>query len=385
MTHVGMPPSKWEECGCHLVHFHDFEGLPSERDRAVCSPVFKCCNREWKLRLYPGGDEESDEGMVSLYLVNCSGSKVHAWYALCIRSTDGRVLKEKQAGHDEFEEGGYWGWGRFMERSRITDLKPDKRALIQGTLSIEVSIRVHEGRYKRFVPRNPFAHNMLRAFMDKKSADVIFEVGCNESSSTSVQFPAHRLVLQFCAKDSTLASLCEDSDGSTPVQITNIDAIVFHHLLYYIYGGKIDRDVWKEHSRELIDAADWIGLNDLKIEAEAWYVEHHKITLENAVGELLYADEKNCFLLRERASSFLLNNMEDVIKSKSIENVLDSKSAMMELFSLVAMNNQRQADNLTNPESLSVNELRAKLYGEGKDYDGSRKALIARLAEASAI
>lgn len=38
-----------------------------------------------------------------------------------------------------------------------------------------------------------------------------------------------------------------------------------------------------------------------------------------------------------------------------------------------------QAKDATGVTRLSINELRARLYDEGKDYDGSRKRLIEQL------
>lgn len=100
--------------------------------------------------------------------------------------------------------------------------------------------------------------------MDESTADVIFEV-----TDDGTLFPAHRVVLQFCAAGSTLAGLCEDSDDLTPVPITGVDSQVFRQLLYYVYGGNIDESEWDEQLKALIEAADRYGVKNLKIEAEA--------------------------------------------------------------------------------------------------------------------
>ncbi|KAL7532049.1 hypothetical protein ACHAXR_004401, partial [Thalassiosira sp. AJA248-18] len=154
---------------------------------------------------------------------------------------------------------------------------------------------------------------MLRSFMDEDTADVVFEVeGQTDSTSTedalsehSMKFYAHKVVLQFCAEGSTLASLCAEYDKLTPVPISDIDPQVFRQMLYYVYGGTISAAEWKVHSKDLIDAADRYGVVNLKIEAEAWYVKHLKITVENVIDSLAFADEKNCFLLKEVATDFI--------------------------------------------------------------------------------
>ena len=71
--------------------------------------------------------------------------------------------------------------------------------------------------------------------------------------------------------------------------VTNVSS------MQYIYGGKIGASEWKENSKDFINAADLYGVKDFKIESEAWYVKFLKITVDNVVEELVYADKKNLF------------------------------------------------------------------------------------------
>ena len=51
--------------------FEDFESLPSEQGVQVSSEeVADCRGNIWKLNIYPGGDSESEEGMVHMSLFN---------------------------------------------------------------------------------------------------------------------------------------------------------------------------------------------------------------------------------------------------------------------------------------------------------------------------
>jgi hypothetical protein len=61
-----------------------------------------------------------------------------------------------------------------------------------------------------------------------------------------------------------------------------------------------------------LDAADKYGVVSLKLEAEAAYVESTKITVDNAMDNLLYADAKNCALLKEAVIDFLTDNGREV-------------------------------------------------------------------------
>ena len=122
------------------------------------------------------------------------------------------------------------------------------------------------------------------------------------------------------------------------------------------------------------------GVKHLKIEAEAWYVKHLKITVDNVVDTLVYADTKNCFLLKEAGMNFVLENAKEVLASNTFESFPQSKNITREIISVVATKTQGNGINeLDHLSTLSINELRAKVYNEGTDIDGSRKSLIEQL------
>ena len=129
---------------------------------------------------------------------------------------------------------------------------------------------------------------MLQSFMDENTSDVTFEVkGKSERrEQTSLVFHAHKVVLQFCAEGSILAHLCECCNKSTPVLVTYVDSQVFRQMMYYVSGGDIAAATWKDRSKDFIDAANRYGVKNFKIKAEAWYVKHLVITLDNAVDTI---------------------------------------------------------------------------------------------------
>ncbi|KAL7536001.1 hypothetical protein ACHAXR_006854 [Thalassiosira sp. AJA248-18] len=383
--HVGSPPNEWESWESHVVHFHSFESMSTEKGYCVKSPKFSCCNHEWRLKMCPGGSKNSDDGMMSLHLVHCSGPEISA---KCYDS--GKVFHEqKSPGYYKFPRGEYKSWGLidFVERAGFVD--PANKFLKHGSLTIEVRIKPDDDHCcTNFIPKNGFTQDMLQSFMDEDTADVVFEVtgqvGGAEDEPPSVKFHAHKFVLQFRAKkSSTLASLCEECDKSTPVPIRDIDPQVFRQMLYYVYGGNIAAAGWKAHSKDLIEAADRYGVKNLKIEAEAWYVKHLKlkITVDNVVDTLAFSDEKNCFLLKEAATDFILKNTNDVLASDSFQSIPKSTNVISEILSVASMNSHIDGKkDLEDPTKLSINELRAKLYEERGDIDVSRKRMIDQLS-----
>ena len=77
-THIGtLPPGyhgRWKET--HTVHYHGFESLSTERGVFAWSPEFMLLGNPWILELYPGGDDDAAEGMISLYLKNKSNKAI---------------------------------------------------------------------------------------------------------------------------------------------------------------------------------------------------------------------------------------------------------------------------------------------------------------------
>mmetsp|Transcript_42471 Transcript_42471/g.76522 ORF Transcript_42471/g.76522 Transcript_42471/m.76522 type:complete len:516 (-) Transcript_42471:55-1602(-) len=290
--------------------------------------------------------------------------------------TDDLVFQVKQRNKLESHEFGresVLGHHDFMKRSFL--LRPDN--LNHGTLSIELRMKLFENKsLVNLIPENPFGKHMLKLFLDEQSADVLFELS-NDDNSSKVQYHAHHLVLKACAP--ALARLCEGSDKSSPVTILDLEPRVFFQLLHYVYGGDISPD-WKNDAKKFVDAADKYRLTDLKLAAEAWHVAYYSFTVGNVVEELLYADAKNCPLLREAAIGFILKNAKEVIKSESFENVLMAKTTTKEIMLAMATAEQGNDSSDDGDESMMpINDLRMALYEKGLDINGSRELLTSRL------
>ena len=309
VVHVGHPPNEWEGWESHLVHFHNFASLPSEKNELVWSPEFRSFGHEWRVLMYPGGvkwrvliysggHSKAKEGNISLFLQHRFHSDISVQFHLSIKNKSGGAVADGSPHPHKFVGGKSSGCHDFALRDEITHAD----VLNNGTLTVEVRIKPVEGDLCRnFIPKNPFVRNMLLLFLDEERADMSFEVESrpliDASKDTSPApgevFHAHMLVLQTCAKGSILASLCDDCDGETPVPITNVAPDVFRLLLRYVYGGDILAAEWKDHAKDLLEAADKYGLPNLKIEAEAWYVKLLKFSVGDVVETVVYAESIN--------------------------------------------------------------------------------------------
>ena len=168
----------------------------------------------------------------------------------------------------------------------------------------------------------------------------MFEVvGEEEPKDTStkvamaaVTFPAHRVIMM--KGSSFLAILCESLGNTTTpiIQITGVSHDIFRLLLSYIYGMTISNDNMKLHAKEIINAADMFGVPSLKLEAEARLVEDTVITIENVMDLLVYAECKNCALLKEAAVDFIVDNKAEVIEKLSFANAPGALITCWQLF-----------------------------------------------------
>ncbi len=380
------------------ISFEKFKDLPSASQGAkVLSSKFSCFGHEWRLQLFPGGYDSYPEplkGMMGVRVekLNRSGGKwpnVKMSYQL--KSTDGNNVSIQISD----DSSGY----RVSNTCGLTTRSDIKHRFLdkQGALTISIIMEL-----KEFIPKNPFAATMLKLFMDEESSDVIFEV-CNQKKEkntkkrkrgkvSTVQFHAHRFILAHTSSE--LAALCESSpEGglTSPILINDIKPDVFGRLLHYVYGGDdIEENFFIDNGKEIIYAADKLGVVNLKLEAEVWYVHSTKLTTENVIDNLLYADAMNLALLKEAVMDYIVKNKKKVIKRVSFEAVPGDiyKDLLAAVSRVLEDSDEDDSDDEDENEekdyaSMGIGALRQKLDERGIDIDGSRDTLIAALKQGS--
>lgn len=268
---------------------------------------------------------------------------------------------------------------QFIRRSNILDESKD---ILDDEGALTVAVSFAEASTIEFVPDNPFHKLMKEMFNDEATADVRFEVdSCidkkevmqqESKSSVSFSFHAHRSILKKCAP--MLADLLEDNDTAT---ITDIKPDIFHYMLRHIYGGKVPSEKLNNHAKDIIHAADKYAIINLKLAAEAAYVESTEISFDNAIDNLLYADGKNCALLKEKVMKFLADHPKEVAQKISF---LDCPGHVMKDLFVALSRKERKDSNADENEdeltTLGVSALRRKLDEMGLEADGSREAMI---------
>ena len=117
----------------------------------------------------------------------------------------------------------------------------------------------------------------------------------------------------------------------------------------------------------------------MKLEAEEYYVRTTKLTIDNMLDNLLYADSKNCAYLKEAVMDFMVENGDDIIGKVSFDNF--PGHLVTDLLTAVTRGKKKDSTIGDTPDynKMRVGTLRKMLDDKGLDFDGSREAMIALL------
>ena len=385
---IEIPPARrgWKSLQFNL---RGFPQLYAARGCCVAPlPDFTINGLHWSLVIYPGGSPCAEDDYLSAFLSLHSGRSTTVTWEISVIDTFGRKKNSQGEATSSFAVAAVAnsdGWDNLIRRSFVLD--PSNKMLDgYGTLSFVISVK---DKQNHFVPTNPLSNAIRGLFLDEASADVCIEVTMSETKEDGKKkvkvlgsYPAHshRFILKTCAP--MLAALCESNsgEGTTTVSLTGIRPSVFFLLLLYVYGGRIPKLELKSKAKEIIDAADKYSIVNLKLEAEAVYVESTRITVENAIDNLLYADSKNLALLKETVIDFLADNGEEVIGKIEFKDSDMPGNIVKDVLVAVARNKKEVRNEvISGLNVMRVSELRRKLNEKGLNVDGSRETMIEAL------
>ena len=395
---VGAPPGRLSSWMIRTAHFNEFERRTAIGE-AVSSPKFSCFGRQWEVEMIPGelynaranNAFYSYDRYISLAIHNRSETAEEA-----IEVEHKYIIKHPNGGPDISE--GSEKLSKFSSTStRDCDVGPSQadtyfavrselmKYLIDGTLIVEVHMRANESA--QFVPGNPILQYLLKDFNNDDTADVKLEVGGSiegrnkRQKTVTTTFYAHHYILRLSAP--ALADMCEPrerphhSKYSCCVLIDNVEPDIFKLLLRYCYGGNIAKEDLQTNAQYIIDAADRFGVVNLKLEAEACYVDTMELTLDNLVEAVNYADSKNLALLKERCMEFL--SSADKMEVAKKVSFADMPPHLMKDLMVSLARSEAKTGKKGDLEMMCVSGLRKLAHEKGLDVDGSREMLIASI------
>ena len=263
--------------------------------------------------------------------------------------------------------------------------------LESGTLKLEIHFRTNKkAEPTSFMPSNPFNGNMLKVFNNEEMSDVAFEVGGEteaainrrkRAKTTATTFHASHVIL--VANAPALADMCKPGDEAA-VSINGVDPEVFKILLFFCYGGMVSEEELAANAKAIIEAADRFGIVSLKLQAEAVLTEQTKITVDNVLDNLIYANSKNLALFQEKIMDFVVENGGKIVGKVSFSSV--PSELISDILTAVARGKKPTGEAAPNDDLtlMRVGDLRRRLHDKGLCIDGSREAMIALLRENSA-
>ena len=174
---VGCPPpssGSGEEWKSFQFLIHDFANLRTTKRHYVASPEFNCYGHEWQLHVDPGGNDQSEEGKVSVYLYHLSKETITARFGIKVIDKFGKARNDfLSAKWDYTSTADNRGWHNFISRSDILD---ESQNILDDNGTLTVVVYIEEKPKSVFVPKNPFANIMQEMFNDETTADVCYEI-----------------------------------------------------------------------------------------------------------------------------------------------------------------------------------------------------------------
>ena len=219
------------------------------------SSQFACFGHLWTLELYPGGyDDETEDEMVSVYLMHHSRGEVKVEYCVTARCNEPGKRECRSRSTEEVcysRDSTSWGEDNFVEYSQIMDTLEEG----DGTLTIEVRMKLIESTdmpVPPFIPENPLCKTILNRFINEESGDISFRVcgeegkgakGPHKWKSFPTLFHAHCLILRDCLETFAQLGIPREDVTHLPIQITDVRPDFFITCCITSTGGGLQMTI----------------------------------------------------------------------------------------------------------------------------------------------
>ena len=236
--------------------------------------------------------------------------------------------------------------------------------LVDNALIIELEVEDDIIDISSFnLPASTLQSSVLELLDSGDDADVFFIV-------EGISLPAHKLILKLNAKQ--LYSFFTSDDTTVIIEGTTPE--LFKFMLRYVYGDdQPDFKYLVDHYQEVIGITDKYNITGLKLEAQAAKIASLTTDKDNVTEILIFAHDKNCFLLKEYAMKMYVCNFEDLVHTDSFNKLATNVELLREL--MIAVNG------LSSETDSTVNKLIGKLLKYDLDFDGPKDVLLSRLKQ----
>ena len=348
-------PKKLSHTETIRFEIHDFANQDPP-DKVLYTPTMRSHGNDWRLQVYPHGNDCPQCVSVYLELMESKDKTVEVDYTFVVGS---RLLSYSST----FTPGGKtrWGYKRFMSRDDWLSETHD------GVFVVEVELRVMVTASPIWkLPRaTPFPPFMAKLEHLAEFSDCDFVVD-------GETFFSHKNILALRAP--SLLALA--TDEAPHVELPGISKDSFKDFLHFVYTGELSSTYDDLDSiLTLMELADRFACVSLKLDLEAKIVEE-LLTESNAIRLLLFSDSHTCALLYEASMEMICKQGNDLhwnLIGESTE--LASKAAR---YAMAKKHGKKDEDDGC-LDYLGISSLRRQLHSCGQDVDGSRETLLRRL------
>lgn len=147
------------------VCFDGFEDLPAEKGKdCIESPQFTCFGHDCDLalRIYPGGNKDSNDGKVAVYLVHKSSKHIQVQATFIVEKEEGSAAGYFALSKYTYKNNTSWGSHNFADRTALIS------ALQIGSLTTKVLMK-RINMPGIFVPENPHPKAILERFKEERA------------------------------------------------------------------------------------------------------------------------------------------------------------------------------------------------------------------------
>jgi len=433
VAEVGQPPKRTlRKVETMRFKLHNFEHCQERRGQYRITPSLRAHGYNWKLQVYPKGDnrssEETEHVSCFLHYFVSPNDRVEptakVTYRIGTHKTDTQLCTFSI---DKGKCSTSWGLENFLKRKKIIEKYLDE----DGALTIKIDIQIAVDRkivwYPTSVRREPTLTQLY--FSSFETGDATFRVlitNINDDNAIQNQYKyykAHKMILAIRAKilyelvcgESSSSTLEDDGDdgdddNTIVIDLPGVDQYTFEAMLEHVYTVKRPLIENAQIAMKLLVAADRFCLPELKLYVESVLADKFVDEL-NAAELILFGDSHSCALLKEIAMDVCVSDPNSVMKTPGWTLIEESDTILSEILKHTHTDcrhyfynndpdndndNDENDKNNNNKEDkkptchkdsdvnvdldrLDVFSLRERLNEAGLDVDGSRETLIGRL------
>ena len=312
----------------HIWIIENFSRLPQRKGEKLSSPIFSdhqsLNNMEWKIKLYPKGENEESRDFISAYLelnIPDSRLKLSTTMQFMLLNKSQSVIAKSSVSTEEFSRGNsVWGHPYLLSLDQIT---PTTLPGDELHVKCEVTYTVQHTSFYGPYPTLPLlvssgsgsmTTHFKQLFESKEQSDIVIRV-------KKEKFNAHKTVLS--ARSPVFRAMFQSNLTETQtnkLKIKGITPAVFKELLRFMYTDQVEQ--LEELAEELLAAAEKYMLDLLKEKCVAQLA--GTITVENCAKLLEFADFHSATGLKTIVLDFIRSQAAEVTETASWQLFMQS-------------------------------------------------------------